>query len=121
MLGDGRAAPHLQALLAESSKERRGVRQWAAFFLSEIGRDATGEPGANPKALHGPEEDPVEEEAIQRKAAQRVADGIGDLPTQFKGKERVTRVTSCQASNRWSSSSNGTHCQKTRPSVLIGK
>lgn len=86
MLGDDRAVPHLQALLAESSKERRGVRQWAAFSLSELGRDATGDPGATPKALHSPEE----EEAIQREAAQRVADGIGDLLTQFKGKERVT-------------------------------
>ena len=84
-LGDDRAVPHLQALLAEGRKEPRGVRQWAAFSLSELGQDA----GANPQASLA-EEDPGEEEAIQREAAQRVADGIGEMLAEFKSKDRVT-------------------------------
>jgi hypothetical protein len=60
------------------------VRQWAAFSLSELGREDVAESGTTS------EEEPDEEEAIQREAAQRVADGIGELLTQFKGQERVT-------------------------------
>jgi len=85
-LGDERAVPHLQALLAEGSKEPRGVRQWAAFSLSELGRQGL----VIEEALPPDDAHPEEEEAIQREAAQRVADGIGEMLAQFKTQDRVT-------------------------------
>jgi len=83
LLGDERAIAPLQSLVADGKKEARIVKQWAAFSLAEFGKEAEGGPPDDP-------EDPEEEEAIQREAAERVAEGITDLLSKLKGKDNVT-------------------------------
>jgi HEAT repeat protein len=88
LLADERAIAPLQALLDGPGKEARGVKQWAAFSLSEFGEQA-GAGGA--QADHSEEDADLEEqEAIQREAAERVAQGIGDLLGEFKDKDGIT-------------------------------
>jgi HEAT repeat protein len=90
LLADERAIAPLQALLDGPGKEARGVKQWAAFSLAEFGHAPPSDSASAEDSAAETADDPDEDETVQREAAGRVAEGIGELLTQLKGKDGIT-------------------------------
>ena len=66
------------------------MKQWAAFSLAEFGHGAPSDSASAEDSAEETADDPDEDEAIQREAAGRVAEGIGELLTQLKDKDGIT-------------------------------
>jgi len=90
LLADERAIAPLQALLDGPGKEARGVKQWAAFSLAEFGHGAPSDSTSAEDSAADIADEAGDEEAIQREAAGRVAEGFGELLGQLKGKDGIT-------------------------------